>query len=285
MQWRRILVGVAVGWLVVSVIGTAAFIVQQRRIAAGWKETPAARYSHGDPAHAGNRKRVDPELAAMQYRYFPQPVAQGFEETFIRDYFQDRRGGFFLDVGASHYRDRSTTFYLDRALGWHGIAVDAIEEFAADYAKYRPRTRFFAALVSDRSDENLEFFLNTRNSRLSTIDKETASTFGGNQQVRKMTTISLDDLLDSQGVTRLDLLSMDIELWEPQALAGFDIGRFAPALVVIEAHPPVRDQLYDYFRAHDYVEVEKYTRWDGRNAYFVPAADLPAFLARPSLAD
>ena len=42
-------------------------------------------------------------------------------------------------------------------------------------------------------------------------------------------------------------MSMDIELAEPQALAGFSIGRFNPSLVAVEAHPPVRQQILDYF--------------------------------------
>ena len=55
-----------------------------------------------------------------------------------------------------------------------------------------------------------------------------------------VSTITLNDLLDGQGVTSIDFLSMDIELSEPQALAGFDIDRFRPALVGIEAHLEVR---------------------------------------------
>lgn len=37
---------------------------------------------------------------------------------------------------------------------------------------------------------------------------------------------------------------MDLELHEAAALAGFDIQRFRPALVCIEGHPEVRQQIY-----------------------------------------
>ena len=40
---------------------------------------------------------------------------------------------------------------------------------------------------------------------------------------------------------------MDIELAEPAALAGLDIRRFRPGLVVVEAHPQVRQKILDYF--------------------------------------
>ena len=44
----------------------------------------------------------------------------------------------------------------------------------------------------------------------------------------------------------------------------------------------VRQALYQYFATHQYVEIERYTKWDGRNAYFIPKGDLPKFLARDS---
>jgi hypothetical protein len=64
---------------------------------------------------------------------------------------------------------------------------------------------------------------------------------------------------------------MDIELSEPKALAGFDIDRFKPALVCIEAHPDVRQRILNDFHAHDYVVVGKYLRMDVTNLYFEPA--------------
>ena len=63
---------------------------------------------------------------------------------------------------------------------------------------------------------------------------------------------------------------MDIELWEPKALAGFDIDRFRPSLVCVEAHPEVRQQILDYFAAHGYAIVGKYLRADTQNLYFTP---------------
>jgi hypothetical protein len=80
----------------------------------------------------------------------------------------------------------------------------------------------------------------------------------------------LNDLLDAEKIPRVDFISMDIELHEPKALAGFDIRRFQPALVCIEAHPEVRQQILDYFTRHDYVVVGKYLRVDEDNLYFTP---------------
>ena len=83
------------------------------------------------------------------------------------------------------------------------------------------------------------------------------------------------DEREGEGGFRTDvilLLSIDVELSEPQVLGGFDAERFRPALVCIEAHPQVRQQILNYFAAHQYVPVGQYLRVDTDNLYFVPLA-------------
>ena len=85
-------------------------------------------------------------------------------------------------------------------------------------------------------------------------------------------TVRLTDLLGRLGIARFDFLSIDVELAEPKVLAGFDIDRFQPALVCIEAHPAVRQQILDYFAAHGYRLLGRYLRADLQNLYFEPGA-------------
>jgi hypothetical protein len=99
--------------------------------------------------------------------------------------------------------------------------------------------------------------------------------FGTIDEVREVPTIALTDLLDREGIRGFDFLSMDIELHEPQALKGFDIDRFKPRLVCIEALLPVRQQIIDYFTRHQYAIVGRYVWVDRENLYFTPL-DPPA---------
>ena len=39
------------------------------------------------------------------------------EELIIRHFFNDRRGGVFVDVGSWHWKESSTTYYLEKHLG------------------------------------------------------------------------------------------------------------------------------------------------------------------------
>src|SRR5215467_11896212 len=115
------------------------------------------------------------------------------EETLVRDFFDDARGGFFVDVGAGDYKDLSTTYFLEEQRGWRGIAIDANPRFAADYARYRPGTRFFAFYVSDKTEASHPFFV-SRHWGLSAGDEEYVLEFGDYEPM-EVPAITLDDLL------------------------------------------------------------------------------------------
>jgi FkbM family methyltransferase len=159
---------------------------------------------------------------------------------------------------------------------WHRCARG---EYGPAWREERPKSHFFSYLVTDQSGVEQTFF-KSPNPGLSSTDKSMASgnVFGDvlEPEEVKIETITLDDLLDREGVERIDLLSMDIEGHEPAALAGFDIERFQPELVVVERKvvesTNTKDDVQRYFERHGYELVQKYDRFDPVNRYFRRAA-------------
>jgi FkbM family methyltransferase len=203
-------------------------------------------------------------------KYGPAQHSQFGEEWLIRDFFKDKRDGVFVDVGASHHREFNNTYYLETALGWSGLAIDPLRQFEEGYRLHRPKTRFHALFVSDQSNEQAKIYFLKDRTRVTSSSAEFTGKYGENAVEITTPTITLDDLLTQEGITKIDFLSMDIELAEPKALAGFDINRFRPELVCIEAHEEVRQALLDYFARNGYVAVGKYLRADTQNLYFMP---------------
>jgi FkbM family methyltransferase len=210
---------------------------------------------------------IPTEARAFRAIYGTSISSQYDEEIFIRDFFDGKRHGFFVDVGANDYKKYNNTYYLENVLGWSGIAIDALDEFARGYAAHRPRTQFFSFFVSDTSDERARLWVGAEDHLLSSSEHDVA---GAGSRARDVPTITLNDLLGRAGIQTVDFVSMDIELAEPKALAGFDIRRYRPALVCIEAHLPVRQSILDYFAQNTYVIVGRYLRADTRNLYFAP---------------
>jgi FkbM family methyltransferase len=222
----------------------------------------------GPAAHAG---APDDLLTAGKKRY-----SQHDEELLIRHFFDDRRDAVFLDVGAYHWKDASTTLYLERHLGWSGVAVDALASFEQGYLENRPKTRFFTYIVSDRSGETATIYVK---GAITSTDPKHHEQFQALKRAPvpvEVPTITLDDLLDNEKIEKIDFLSMDIEGGEPTALAGFDIRRFRPELVCIEASLSVREQIEAYFAAHDYERIDAYLEYDSVNWYYRPKPEPPA---------
>jgi FkbM family methyltransferase len=211
----------------------------------------------------------DPEVLPYEIRFGPTKNSSGPEEWLIRNFFTNERDGTFLDVGAGHYREGNNTYYLETELGWTGIAIDAMAKFGGDYRVHRPGTRFFALFVSDSSGELATLHVNPLNSELSSSSQQWPASRGVAMS-REVPTVTLDDLLSSAGLDHIDFVSMDIELSEPKALSGFDLQQFAPRLVCIEAHLPVRQQILDHFQRNGYVLLGSYLRADRFNLYFIP---------------
>lgn len=189
------------------------------------------------------------------------------EELIIRDFFQDRRDGVFLDVGCAWPIKENNTYYLEAHLGWSGIAVDALAEYAKPWWK-RKNSRFFTYLVGDHSG-TVDTFYRAEKTDISSIQpmKDHADV---KYEATKVPSITLTKLLDDNGVPKIDFLSMDIENSEAMALAGFDIERFRPSLACVEAKGANRAAILKYFGAHGYGRIMRYARYDQVNYYFTP---------------
>lgn len=203
--------------------------------------------------------------------------SNGNEELVIRDYFKDARDGFFLDVGCSLPRKYSNTFYLERRLGWSGIGIDAVAKYAAGWKKLRPRSKFFTYLVTDHSGTRDRFF-ESGYIPVSSMFRDLVDHHA--YEEIEVESITLDDLLEREGVEKIDFMSLDIEGAGLLALRGFDIQKYKPELLCVE---PVEDKagLLAYFRERGYRWRRDFLKYDFGNWYFEPT-DRP-LLTRQSL--
>jgi len=230
---------------------------------------PETRVALFDPAQDGVS-----ELA----RTVEVQFSQGREEALIRGHFADARGLVFLDVGSAEPQRISTTYYLESALGWSGIAIDAQREYGPAYAELRPATRFFSYFVSDSDALSTTLYRDSRVPVVASNDEGVAreqvvaAVGEANIEAVEVETITLNTLLQREGLDHVDFVSLDIEEHEPAALRAFDLGRYAPALLCIEAHGRTQDAIYEWMVTHGYRRIDSYLAYDSVNWYFEPAA-------------
>jgi FkbM family methyltransferase len=155
----------------------------------------------------------------------------------------DCDGGFFVEAGAFDGYTQSNTYYLERFRGWRGILVEPMPEFAAQARRNRPgATVFQCALVRQgHAGDAIEMEFGDLMSAVGGIHDGDWTAPGlvlgwRDHRTERVAARPLSALLDEVGSPAVDLLSLDVEGYEVEALGGLDFGRHAPAWILVEMH-------------------------------------------------
>ncbi|MFO7976974.1 MAG: FkbM family methyltransferase [Candidatus Hydrogenedentota bacterium] len=220
------------------------------------------------------RKAVPPEKLLTEGKKL---YSQFDEELVIRHFFKDRQGGVFIDVGCAWPIHCSTTYYLEKHLGWTGIGIDAQEFYREAWEANRPNSKFFAYAVTDHAGDRMTFYTPPNAGRgLASLSREYLEKWDVTEPIEtEVETITLNKLLEDNGISNFDFLSMDIEGAEVDALKGFDIERFRPSLCCVEIQKENVDVVHKYFADHGYTCLKHYRKYDKVNWYFAPAEEAP----------
>jgi FkbM family methyltransferase len=165
--------------------------------------------------------------------------AQNLEDYHLDLVFADLATGTYVDVGGGHpvADNVSFWFYLK---GWRGLVVEPQEGLAAAYRGIRPRDAVFAGLAGDRDGE-MEFHavegLHGLSSTLR-VSAESARQYGARYATSRKPVRRLSALIEEAGLGAIDFLKIDVEGAEAQVLAGLDLARHRPRVVVVEAVNP-----------------------------------------------
>ncbi len=195
-------------------------------------------------------------------------------ECVLRSRFGVIQGGVLLDVGAYHPTILSNSAYFEFCKGFKAILVEANPIMAELLRSQRHHVYEFAA--SGESDKEVDFQIvhaghdsfGYGGSGMHTYEgvrsQTTARTAYSIKDI-KVKTITLDDVLSREGVTGLDILMMDIEGHEMNALSGLDLKRWKPKVCCIENYfsDPVMDV---YMQSNSYV---KFTRVERDDLFFL----------------
>jgi len=175
----------------------------------------------------------------FKHKYFIKKKSYSMdgEDLFIKDYFKDKKNGFYVDVGCYHPIHRNNTFLLHKK-GWNGINID-IHEFSIDLFNYlRPKDFNYNLAISNKNDLT-DMYFQKQLSQLSTIEKKQAKkVFQGEIKKSKINAFTLDTILEKVKINdiKIDLLDIDVEGADLKVLEGFSITKYKPELICVEIH-------------------------------------------------
>lgn len=200
--------------------------------------------------------------------------AQNYEDVIVRRALQDPWNGFYVDVGAADPVKNSLTHYFYER-GWCGINIE-------------PEPRFFSRLVATRTrDINLpvaiasehgeaQLTVVTEEGELSTLESKVAEQYVGHLELSHITVAAepLEDVLRAHAVQPIDFLKIDVEGRERDVLASFDLQRWTPKVLVVEATwPNGREPSHHSWEADVLEAGYELGLFDGVNRFYARAAD------------
>lgn len=192
-------------------------------------------------------ERLCPEHAAFlrfKAAHQQQSFSQIGQDLFVLHVLNEKRGGYFVEFGATDGVSLSNTCLLERQFGWKGICAEPSR-------RWHPELRVNRACAIDTrcvwssSGESLGFseYEDGEYSKLSSF----AGT-DGHAAHRKLArhydveTVTLTDLLASHGApTDIDYLSIDTEGSELEILAAHDFDRYRFRVITVE-HNGLRER-------------------------------------------
>jgi FkbM family methyltransferase len=149
--------------------------------------------------------------------------------------------GRYVDVGANHPTDDSVSrAFYER--GWQGIAIEPVHYYAQLFREQRPRDLVVEAAITDRPDGVVTLH-EVPGSGLSTLVdayRDEHARAGRATQDLTVPTRRLDAVLEEAGWDELDIhfVTIDTEGSEAEVLRSFDLRRWRPWVLVIEATVP-----------------------------------------------
>lgn len=156
------------------------------------------------------------------------------QQRLVTAFFGEGYRGTFVDVGAADAERNSQTYDLEQA-GWSGILIEPRPDCAEQLRRDRRSPVFQVACSSpERAGTIMALHLAGGHSSLNDAFVVAGLKSEGTITV---TVRTLDEVLAETKMTApIDFVSIDVEGHEADVLAGFDLQRWRPRLLVIEDH-------------------------------------------------
>lgn len=167
--------------------------------------------------------------------------AQNAEDVVLDRAFPTGYAGFYVDVGAADpVVDSVTKHFYD--CGWHGINIEPVRVNFEALVQARSRDVNLQTAVGEQAGQRQFYELPPEMAGCSTFDCTVAEELraqGWEVSLRTVEVTTLTAVCEAHvGSKTIDFLKIDVEGAEAEVLAGTDLARFRPRVLVIEATVP-----------------------------------------------
>jgi FkbM family methyltransferase len=193
--------------------------------------------------------------------YYLKSYSQEGEDMILRRFFEKKKDGFYVDVGAFHPKRYSNTYFFYKR-GWRGINVDAMPGGMYLFNTLRSEDINIEKPISDKKETLRYYGFNEQT--YNTFSKELADERRVLPNVKlnftkEIETVSLEEILEEHLVEKqeIDFISIDVEGWDFMVLKSMNLVKYQPKVILIELLNFALDESFDneiclYLKDHGY---------------------------------
>ena len=163
--------------------------------------------------------------------------------------------GVYLDVGCNHPIKFNNTYLLHKK-GWNGINIDLDKDSIDQFNKLRKKDTNIKALVTTFDEEEKDLYFYHNRSAINTISKSLADKRKKkHKEIRKVKGLSLNSLIENSKYkdSKINLLSIDIENYEYEALKDFNFEKYNIDVIVTEITDTTINDLEIYNQSLEFI--------------------------------
>lgn len=210
--------------------------------------------------------------------------AQNFEDVMLSRAFAEIENGFWVDVGAWDPDIDSVTRYFHER-GWRGVNIEPNPTYLTLLQAKRPRDiNLGVAIGSEPGRATITLIHGTG---MSTLRPEIAAghiDLGYAQENTEVELRTLNSVFAEHAPADVHFLKIDCEGAEAEVINSFDLRRFRPWIILVEATKPLsREETHDQWEPHILASDYHFAYFDGVNRFYVATerADLKRHFAIP----
>ena len=179
------------------------------------------------------------------------------QDLFVLSETKYKRGGYFVEFGATNGIDLSNTYLLETEFSWKGILAEPANVWRLKLHENRPNAFISTQCIWSHSNSLLTFN-ETDYPEISTLDifSNNDRHINTRQAGKKyeVQTISLNDLLRKyQAPKYIDYLSIDTEGSEYEILSAFNFSEYTIGIITVEHNnTPKREMIFTLLASQGY---------------------------------
>lgn len=162
--------------------------------------------------------------------------------------FGSKTNGFFIELGANDGINQSNTAFFEFHRQWKGVLIEPSPNAFLKCVESRPNSKCFnTACVSNKyTNSFIEGDFN--GSMMASVNGMRTH----NQELIKVKTATLESILDSIHIEKIDFLSLDAEGYEYEILNGLNLDKYRPTYMLIEIYTKDFDKLVFFLERNNY---------------------------------